>query len=261
MLCTRNYRFGMYSLITMAYPISWRRRLIHVGQVSTCPWRLFLSILFVGYGWQLPAFSQVPMHENGLLLQSSDLRTGRVLYGFSNGQPGYTLKTRFLPISKERWQLKTPDTTLLIDPSTAWGFRLAGKTYRFGRTGSYELTHVGGICLYRYYTSRSVYDYFSRDLDSPILPLTPRRMKRVYADNPSMLQALNRRKWYQNTADILRMSDSLHVNHFPGHASIDHKVLTSDKTVFGRNQEQNHAGNVVGLPHPTGRMLDVVFGR
>ncbi len=156
--------------------------------------RLGVLVLIAGCGLLNPVFAQTPMPDNGLVRQSSDIQSGRVSYGFATGQPGYALKTRLFPISKERWLLKTPDTTLVVDPSTAWGYRLAGKTYRFGRTGSYELTHVGDVCLYRYYTSRSVYDYFSRDLDSPILPLTPKRVKREFGNKLTMQQIMNQRR-------------------------------------------------------------------
>lgn len=156
------------------------------------------------------ANAQTFSHENGVLWQSSDILTGQVAFGFNKGQSKYHLRQKgsFL---RESWHLKTPDTSLLITPANAWGFRSGGRTYRFGRSGSFELVHQGVICLYRTSSSRSNHYYFSRDLESPIFWLTPRKLKREYADNAAVQKAVHELRWHQAPDDQLDRSGLLRI--------------------------------------------------
>ena len=49
------------------------------------------------------------------------------------------------------------------------------------------------------------------------------------------------------------------VDHKPGLAAINADVLASDETGFVGGQEQHHIGDVQGIAHPTGRLLDGIW--
>lgn len=171
------------------------------------------AILCLLTGISLSASAQtMPFsHDNGLILHASDVAVGHVAFGFTKGQQAGKLQRKVFPILTERWRLKTPDTSFTFGPKDAWGVRADGRTYRFWKNYAIELAYAGPICLYKFYSSRSTQYYFSRDLDSPLYQLTANELKRVYADQPGVLEGIRQLRWSQAPEDIVRETGTYRV--------------------------------------------------
>ena len=60
-----------------------------------------------------------------------------------------------------------------------------------------------------------------------------------------------------STFSILHLK-SFNVDHFPGHAAVNDKILAGDKARAVRQEERYQFGNIIRQSHPAGRVLAVV---
>lgn len=131
--------------------------------------------------------------DNGLYLSAKDFTCGHLVFSFANRQANY----RWKGLSQDsKATLINLDTTIQVDESMFWGYRINNKDYRFYNNETYQVIEHEEMIIYVKRSSGGDYsdivlNYFSISAHGPILMLTRKNLVRAFSSNPRMVNALN----------------------------------------------------------------------
>lgn len=150
---------------------------------------LFITMLFLNTGQILA--QKIP--QNGIYQTATDFLAGKLTNGFFSSKKSKLNDNNYKSIRIEREGKRT-----IYASSEIWGFRKNGIDYRVFEKEFYKIDEVGPvvICTVQDYLSAEqplmfYYRFFSKDLNTPIIALTRRKLKHHFADDSTIINKIN----------------------------------------------------------------------
>lgn len=143
--------------------------------------------------------------QDGILLAATYLDANQVYY--PQGTQKMLERTNSV-------KLIGTDCKQVFSEKNAYGYRVNNRTWRFYEEKSYEIIAQEGIYIYRLaidsQTSCDLY-FFSKTSDGSLLPLNRKNLKKVYHDNPMLLEMLSVLPWRFHLEDPIPPFNKLRI--------------------------------------------------
>lgn len=159
-------------------------------------------------------FQRDTMPKHGVYITANDFLNRKPRFGYTKRREG--IRIRYGLMNQNNLYVNTFDSTFKLKAGDYWGYRQFNTDYRIIKGIAYEIESLSdGFYVYKHVShssdGSSTPYFFSRRIDSNILPLTRKNLRKTYKDDKVFIQKLELVKWPMSLFKEVPPEDKLRI--------------------------------------------------